>query len=413
MLSLRSLLFSIFVFSFLVAICHGEICTVTPGPKGKDDAPAIVNAFRRCGQNGKVIFLNKTYHINSVMNTTALRNCEIDLQGTLLWSNDIDYWLKHSMSIGYQNQSTVWFLGGDNITFHGGGVGTFDGNGQAWYEFVKGVSNYPRRPMGLTIWRARNSVFKGLRFIKSQMWTMTIIHSKSILLEDIYVNSSSSTRRPARNTDGADTMFSDDITFRRWTVVNGDDGISVKANTTNTLIEDSVFYGLGFAIGSIGQYAGVFETIQNITFRNSVYKGRSQAAYIKTWTGKSKGYPPNGGGGGLGFIHNITVTNITIANGTAVFGINRCTHFTNGGEAGDCGTSQFQIHDVSISHIRGNISKDVIADLRCSAAAPCSRIGFDDVHVFNSATGNRSTRYKCDSVVDPKGTICARKKSQT
>ena len=47
------------------------------------------------------------------------------------------------MPIGYQNQSTVWYLGGDNITFEGFGTGTFDGNGQAWYDFVKGTSNYP------------------------------------------------------------------------------------------------------------------------------------------------------------------------------------------------------------------------------------------------------------------------------
>ena len=48
------------------------------------------------------------------------------------------------MPIGYQNQSTVWYLGGDNIIFDGHGTGTFDGNGQVWYDFVNGISNYPR-----------------------------------------------------------------------------------------------------------------------------------------------------------------------------------------------------------------------------------------------------------------------------
>jgi hypothetical protein len=47
------------------------------------------------------------------------------------------------MPIYYQNQSTVWYLGGDNITFEGFGTGTLDGNGQAWYDLVKGISNYP------------------------------------------------------------------------------------------------------------------------------------------------------------------------------------------------------------------------------------------------------------------------------
>lgn len=34
------------------------------------------------------------------------------------------------MPIGYQNQSTVWFLGGSNVNVNGYGSGTFDGSGQ-------------------------------------------------------------------------------------------------------------------------------------------------------------------------------------------------------------------------------------------------------------------------------------------
>lgn len=57
-------------------------------------------------------------------------------------------------------------------------------------------------------------------------------------------------------TDGADTIYVNNITFRNWVVDNGDDSISMKANSTNVLIEDCDFYtGLGIAIGSIGQYS--------------------------------------------------------------------------------------------------------------------------------------------------------------
>lgn len=130
---------------------------------------------------------------------------------------------------------------------------------------------------------------------------MTIAHSKRVLLSDIYVNSTSLSRAPARNTDGADTIFSDSITFDRWTVDNGDDSISLKANSTNIIIKNSTFYrGLGVAIGSIGQYEGVFETIENVSVSDiTMYKARN-AAYFKTWTGQHVADPPNGGGGGLG-----------------------------------------------------------------------------------------------------------------
>lgn len=62
-----------------------KTCTVKAGGNAIiDDAPAIYDAFNECGQNGRVVFANTTYYINSVMNTSELHNCEIDIYGTLL-----------------------------------------------------------------------------------------------------------------------------------------------------------------------------------------------------------------------------------------------------------------------------------------------------------------------------------------
>lgn len=61
-----------------------KTCVVTAHANGADDAPAILAAFERCGNDGNVVFLNETYHVNSVMNTTGLKNCEVDLYGTLV-----------------------------------------------------------------------------------------------------------------------------------------------------------------------------------------------------------------------------------------------------------------------------------------------------------------------------------------
>jgi galacturan 1,4-alpha-galacturonidase len=72
--------------------------------------------------------------------------------------------------MGYQNHSTAWIFGGDNVTFQGHGYGTLDGNGQVWYDFNNGRSNYPRRPHAITIWETKDSFFEGIRFVQSQMW---------------------------------------------------------------------------------------------------------------------------------------------------------------------------------------------------------------------------------------------------
>lgn len=96
-------------------------------------------------------------------------------------------------------------------------------------------------------------------------------------------------------------MYSDDITLRRWEVDNGDDGISLKGNSTNILVEDSILRtGQGFALGSIGQYPDRFEVIEDVMVRNVTCVKTKYGGYVKTWTGEQVNYPPNGGGGGTG-----------------------------------------------------------------------------------------------------------------
>ncbi|MBE3044299.1 hypothetical protein IMZ48_17370 [Candidatus Bathyarchaeota archaeon] len=103
------------------------------------------------------------------------------------------------------------------------------------------------------------------------------------------------------NTDGANTIRSSNIRFNNWTVYNGDDSLSLKANSTDITIENSKFYnGLGISLGSIGQYSGQHETIERLSIRNCEFDNTLHALYVKTWTDDQNGYPPNGGGHGLG-----------------------------------------------------------------------------------------------------------------
>ncbi|KAH2841251.1 hypothetical protein KXW08_008316 [Aspergillus fumigatus] len=353
---------------------HRRTCVVKAGgSESVDDTPAILNAFRRCGKEGRIVFQNTTYHVNSVMNTSGLHNCDIDLYGTLLWGTNISYWLSNSLDVGYQNQSTAWVMGGKNIRFNGHGYGTLNGNGQVWYDFVKSVSNYPRRPHALTVARASNSVFQGLRFLQSQMCTTTNGNS-------------------AHNTDGADTIYSSHITFNNWTVVNGDDSISTKANSTDILITNSVFYrGLGIAIGSIGQYKDVFETIERVrrTSREQV------------------NYPPNGGGGGLGYASDISASNLHAYNlRGAPFTISQCTTFARA--PSNCTSSKFQIRDLRIEDVTGSSTTDVVASFQCSAVKPCTEIQIQNVNL-QLANGTMADEYLCGNVEGTRGFNCTGK----
>jgi hypothetical protein len=171
----------------------GKVCVVEPAGSA-DSAPALAQALNSCGRNppgsyGTVILKNETYNIKSVLNTTGLSNLAIEHHGTLLWDTNIPYWLNHSLPVGYQNQSSAWLFGGENISWNGFGYGTLDGNGQVWYDFINGTNNYPGRPHQITYTGLKDSLIQGVRYVQSQMWTMTLIESKNVVLEDIYVNS--------------------------------------------------------------------------------------------------------------------------------------------------------------------------------------------------------------------------------
>ncbi|KAF2250322.1 glycoside hydrolase family 28 protein [Trematosphaeria pertusa] len=409
-------LLGIISLTLLSSLCHAKpgnrqkICAVkASGSNATDDTPAIRSAFTECGRGGRVVFTPTTYYVNSILNISSLEDVDIDIQGKLLWSTDINYWLNHSVAVGYQNQSTAFILGGNNVRINGHGTGTLDGNGDYWYEWIKkqtNTSNYPGRPHQITFNGLTNSVVKGLNFIRSQMWTMSIIHCGNSVFEDILVNNTGN-RVSSSNTDGADTIYSTNLTFKNWTVYNGDDSISFKANSTNIRVLNSHFYnGLGIAIGSIGQYKGRFETIENIRAENIYFSNTLHTFYVKTWTDDQNGYPPNGGGGGLGYAQNMHLKNLTVEGlRGAAFSISQCTRFSGAPGVGNCTNSQFQIRDVDIDGLKGTTKSSRVASLQCSAVKPCTDIELYDVDL-EFANGTSAASYLCGNVKENKGWEC-------
>jgi len=208
------------------------------------------------------------------------------------------------------------------------------------------------------------------------------------------------------------TIYSNNITFARWSVTNGDDSISCKANSTNILVEDCTFYnGLSMAMGSIGQYEGRYETIINVTARNIYAYNTAYAGYAKTWTGITQGYPPNGGGGGTGLMKNITFQNFTVVEAKQLFSITQCNSYI--GATGGCDTSRFQIENLQWGDVRGTLRSNTTASLQCSGAAPCFGVNISDVHVTINDTGIPATSYLCSNVSNPIGFTCTGLTKQT
>lgn len=73
------------LFNVVIAKRQQSSCSIKSGrSNATDDAPAILEAFKQCGRNGRVIFEPKTYYVNSVMNISWLENVDIEIHGKLL-----------------------------------------------------------------------------------------------------------------------------------------------------------------------------------------------------------------------------------------------------------------------------------------------------------------------------------------
>ncbi|KAF7591475.1 hypothetical protein BBP40_001521 [Aspergillus hancockii] len=367
----------------------GKTCTVTPLGRGQDDVPSILHAVERCGQTpgGRVVLpAPYTYRINQRM-TTHLENSTLELGGTLLFSDDIGYWVKNSYRIDFQNQSTAWRVTGHDYVVDGGPVtGGIDGNGQLWYSWAQGGSNVFGRPMPLHVLNSTRAVCRNIAIRQPQFWAVLVESSSHVELDNFY------------NTDGIDTYRSDHITISNWIYEGGDDAVAFKPNSTNIHVENvTVYGGPGIAFGSLGQYPNRHDIVENITVKNVKLQPSSQRTmnsgiYFKSWIGVNYGVPPNGGGNGHGYVRNVTVEDITLKDVQLPIYIDTClSYLFDQNVTQYCDTSTFRFDDIRFRNITGNglatptdyTGQNITfaVSLICSKEAPCEGLNFEDVDI--------------------------------
>jgi hypothetical protein len=365
---------------------EGTTCTLYPeslSHRGHavDDSPSIQQAFDMCGTNGTVIFSKNLFHVNTVLNTTNLLNCDVHLRGELRLSTNIPYWRTHAISVVLQDQVTAWLFGGTNVNFYGEG-GFYNGQGQEWYNANRNQSNQPGRPMSITFYNSTNLFVDSLRVIQPQFWATFVWDSKNVTFTNLFVNATSDSKWGTMNTDGFDSWKSDSILVENATIIMGDDCIAAKGNTTNFHVKNVYCEGgTGITIGSIGQYPETPDYNLNTTFENVHVKNAMDGAYIKTWQGTRIYTPSNGdwGGGGTGLVKNITFRNFTMENVGLPIQLSQCVYSANSNKG--CNTSKLQVEDVKWQDIRGTSRFNIAASMYCSDERPCPNITFENVNI--------------------------------
>jgi galacturan 1,4-alpha-galacturonidase len=169
------------------------------------------------------------------------------------------------------------------VNVYGGGM--LDGNGQVWYDlYAKDI--YIFRPILFGITGLKSGSVSNLVLRYSPQYYNWVANSSSLTFDNINISGASQSKNPAKNTDGWDTYRSSNIVIQNSAINNGDDCVSFKPNSTEILVQNLRCNGShGISVGSLGQYKGETDIVENIFVTNITMSNASDGARIKVWPG--------------------------------------------------------------------------------------------------------------------------------
>ncbi|TDL18020.1 glycoside hydrolase family 28 protein [Rickenella mellea] len=366
-----------------VAYTYGGSCTLRRS--GEDDGPAFLSAVKACSH--VTIPKDTILNISSPLNMTNVKNKHIDLRGTIKFNPDIDFWSTNSFSFPFQNETTFWIFGGTNLLVNGGGA--IDGSGQVWYDaFATNASLV--RPILLTLFQAENVLVEDIHMMNSPQWFNFVNEGKHVVFQSINISSVSTNANRNKNTDGWNTYRSNDVTIKNSVINNGDDCVAFKPNSTNIFVTELNCNGShGISVGSLGQFPGVFDVVENVTASHVRLSNVENGARIKAWAG------PNVGSG---IVRNITFKHFSETNSDNPLIIDQC-YMTDPTVCAEF-PSNTLIQDVTFTDISGTpsgLEGSVVASLKCSPDARCENIVVNNLKLMAPANEGPAT-YVCQNV---------------
>ncbi|KAK3643589.1 Exopolygalacturonase X-1 [Elasticomyces elasticus] len=346
-----------------------------------DDSPYILDAVNKCNNGGRVIFpQGTTYVIGTALDLSHLEHVDIDIQAYIQFSNDTDYWQANSFFQTFQNATTFFELGGTDVNVYGGGM--LDGNGQIWYDLYA-QNIYILRPILFGTIGLHSGSVSNLKLRYSPQYYNFIANSTDVVFQGIDISGFSQSSALAKNTDGWDTYRSSNIVIQNSVINNGDDCVSFKPNSTEILVQNLHCNGShGISVGSLGQYPGSYDIVENIEVYNISLSNATDGARIKVWPGTASALSGDlQGGGGSGRVNNITYEDLSITNVDYAIEVTQCYGQKNLTLCNEF-PSNLTITNVKISNVHGTTSKkyDPISGyVVCSSPTVCSNITLEDI----------------------------------
>ncbi|SCZ97877.1 BZ3501_MvSof-1269-A2-R1_Chr7-2g09347 [Microbotryum saponariae] len=349
------------------------ICNVREAGVQQDSAPLIMAAFERCQNDGKIV-LDGHYLVKSLLYSPHLKNVEIELTGTLTYSDNISYWSRPtnntrgggSYELYYQNATTFFF--------------------KWWDKFAKdkkagnphGIESMEyARPIMFTIGHSNNVKVENINFLDGPFWNIFVTNSELVTMTNINIAAVSNSDSLPYNSDGVDIYYSTNVTLLDFNVNNADDCVSLKPYSINVEVGRMTCNGShGISIGSLGQYA---DKVDVNVYIHDIYMSNAQAgARIKSWPNRNG--TAKDAGGGSGYVKNVTFQNFVNRNVDQPLVLTSCYMHTEAYCAQFL--SKMKISDVHYINVTGTASgkyKDVVALLDCSSE--CTNITAKGTHL--------------------------------
>ncbi|KAG9077996.1 hypothetical protein FRC06_008597, partial [Ceratobasidium sp. 370] len=282
------------------------------GNVNKSDTPAIISAFKTCGNGGRIVFSeNKTYALNDLTIMTPCVGCHIELEGTLRLSDNITYWLKNTTDSTNITDTTypnlVYYKFQDSVAYlvlknwkHASfvsktGKGLVDGMGQRWWDAAAGTQillpGTLRRPVLFALDGAYNVTVDNIAMKNPANWFNWVTDTQYVTYTNIRLEALSTNKNSPANADGFDTYPTSNFVLKNAHIVSGDDCFAFKGNSTYITLENLYCQNShGISVGSLAQYPGVLDIIEHVKVKNATFVGNgvstsNNGARIKVWAG--------------------------------------------------------------------------------------------------------------------------------
>jgi len=224
------------------------------------------------------------------------------------------------------------------------------------------------------------------------------VHTSShVTYANINISAVSTSSAFIANTDGWDIYRSSQIYIHDCTIVNDDDCVSFKPNTTYATVENLFCNGShGISVGSLGQYYGETDIVANVYVNNITLVNTEYGARIKVFGGSNDTNSISGGGSG--YVNNITFENMVVQNTDTPIYLTQCYE----GTTTQCTEhpATLQISDVHYINISGTASgktpNGTVVELECSAE--CVNITATGIDLV--AANGTKPQYLCANIAD-------------